>query len=174
MCWSSSSTPTAGRPTAFGALPKYSPPSQTPSEYRPISITPILSKIFERLLVKCLFSFVNRLNVLPSTQFGLRKGLGICDALLHLIHDLQLALDKGFESRVVSSDFSSALDSVNHAGLIFKLQSIGVGGLLLNILILFLFNNNACSVLLSMVFIAHLPQFVLVSPRIVSWDRFFL
>ena len=42
---------------------------------RPISITPILSKIFERLLVKRLFSFVNRLNVLPPTQFGFRKAL---------------------------------------------------------------------------------------------------
>ena len=105
------SFPVCWRTANITALPKFSTPSQTPSKYRPISITPILSKIFERLLVKRLFSFVNRLNILPSTQFGFRKGLGTCDALLHLTHDLQLALDKDFESRVVSLEFSSAFDS---------------------------------------------------------------
>ena len=95
------SFPVCWRTANITALPKFSTPSQTPSKYRPISITPILSKIFERLLVKRLFSFVNRLNILPSTQFGFRKGLGTCDALLHLTHNLQFVLDKGFESRVV-------------------------------------------------------------------------
>ena len=112
------------------ALPKSPTLSQTPSEYRPTSITPILSKIFERLLVKRLYSFVNRLKVLPPTQFGFRMGLGSCD-VLHLTHDMQLALDEGFETILVSLDFSSAFDF--YAGLTFKLQSIGVGGLLLSI-----------------------------------------
>ena len=100
------------------------------------------------MLVKRFFSFLNRLKVLPLTRFGFRKGLDTCDALLHLTHDLQLALDKGFETRIVSLDFSSAFDSVNHAGLIFKLQSIGVSGLLLNILKQFLLNlknQNTCT-----------------------------
>ena len=114
------------------ALSKSSSPSQT-SEYRSISFIPILSNIFECLLVKHIFGFIDRSNVLPPTQFGFRKVLGTCDGLLHLTHDLQLALDKGFEARIVSLDFSSAFDSANHAGLIFKLQSIVVDGLLLNI-----------------------------------------
>ena len=37
-------------------LPKSSSPSQTPSEYRPISFTPILNKVFKRL-----FSFIDRI-----------------------------------------------------------------------------------------------------------------
>ena len=52
-----------------------------------------------------------------------------------------LLLDKDFETRIVSLGFSSAFDSVNHAGLIFKLQSIGVGGLLL-VLKQFLLNRQ--------------------------------
>ena len=55
---------------------------------------------------------------------------------------MQIAFDKGFEARIVSLDFSSAFDSVNHAGLLFKLQSIGVGCLLLNILKQFLLNRQ--------------------------------
>ena len=69
------SFPVCWRTANVTALPKSSTPFQNPSEYRPISITPILSKIFERLLVKRLFSFVNRLIVLPPTQFGFRKAL---------------------------------------------------------------------------------------------------
>ena len=116
------------------ALPKGSTPTTSPSEYRPISITPVLSKVFERLLAKRLFGYADHTMVLPDTQFGFRKGLGTCDALLFFSHDLQDALDHGFESRAVALDFSSAFDSVNHAGLLFKLKSMGVGGSFFNII----------------------------------------
>ena len=68
--------------------------------------------------------------------------MGTCNALFYLTHDLQLTLDKGFETRIVSLEFSSAFESVNHAGLLFKLQSIGVGGVLLSILKQFLSNRQ--------------------------------
>jgi hypothetical protein len=55
-----------------------------------------------------------------------------------LVHEMQSALDKGHESRLVSLDFSAAFDTVNHKGLIFKLQSFGVGGKVLSILTEFL------------------------------------
>ena len=56
---------------------------------------------------------------------------------------MQLALDKGFfGTRTISWDFIPAFDSVNHAGLIFKLQPIGVGGFLLNNLKQFLLNRQ--------------------------------
>ena len=52
-----------------------------------------------------------------------------------LNHKLQSVLDKNFESRLVSLDFSAALDTVNHKGLIFKLKSVSVGGKILSIFI---------------------------------------
>ena len=79
-------------------------------------------------------------DLLPPTQFGFRKGLGTTDALITLVHDLQLALDTQSEARVISLDFSSAFDVVNHEALLFKLQSLGIGGVLLSIFKLFLFN----------------------------------
>ena len=117
-------------------IPKGSSSSPSPNDYRPISITPILSKIFERLLAKRLSAYLR--PFLPETQFGFRKGLGTADALLLLNHELQSALDKNCESRLVSLDFSAAFDTVNHKGLIFKLKSVGVGGSILSILSEFL------------------------------------
>ena len=121
-------------------IPKGSSSSPSPNDYRPISITPILSKVFERLLAKRLSVYLK--PFLPKTQFGFRKGLGAADALLLLNHELQSALDTNCESRLVSLDFSAAFDTVNHKGLIFKLKSVGIGGNILSILTEFLTNRQ--------------------------------
>ena len=43
--------------------------------YRPISILPIFSKIFEKIVFKQLYNFLNKFNLLHSAQFGFRKKL---------------------------------------------------------------------------------------------------
>ena len=58
------------------------PPSSSASNYRPISLTPILSMVFERLVSVRLGRFMERRGVLPTTQFAYKKGLGTCDAVL--------------------------------------------------------------------------------------------
>ena len=58
------------------------PSSSSVANYRQISITPVLSKVFERLVSVRLGRFIERNGELPTTQFAYRKGLGICDALL--------------------------------------------------------------------------------------------
>ena len=65
-------------------------PSSSVSNYRPISLTPILSKVFERLVSVRLGRFMECRGVLPTTQFADRKGLGACDALLCVAHTLHL------------------------------------------------------------------------------------
>ena len=107
--------------------------SCNPKDYRPISITPILSKVFERVLAHRLSSFIESEGVLPSTQFGYRKGLGTTDALLTMSTDIQSALKEGMEVRAVAIDFSAAFDKVNHKGVLFNLQNIGVGGKFLDL-----------------------------------------
>ena len=68
------------------------PPSSFVANYRPISITSVLSKVFERLVSVRLGRFMERNGVLSTTQFAYRKGLGTCDALLCVSHTLQSAL----------------------------------------------------------------------------------
>ena len=101
--------------------------------YRPISITPVLSKVFERLIALRFGCFLERSGVLPSHQYSYRKRLGTCDALLYIICAGQLELDRGGELAFVQIDFSAAFDRVNHGGLVFKLREAGVGGLILKV-----------------------------------------
>ena len=63
-------------------------PSPSVANYRQISITPVLSKVFERLVAVRLGRFMEHCGVLPTTQFAYRKGLGTCDALLCMSHTL--------------------------------------------------------------------------------------
>ena len=60
-------------------IPK-GPPYFSVANYRPISITSVLSKMFEHLVSARLRRFMEGSGVLPTTQFVDRKGLGICDA----------------------------------------------------------------------------------------------
>ena len=108
-------------------IPK-GPPSSSVANHRPISITPILSKVFEHLVSVHLGRFIDCRGVLSTTQFTYRKGLGICDAILCAAHTLQSALEMRQETRMVQIDFSAAFNRVNHQGILFKLFSAGVGG----------------------------------------------
>ena len=69
------------------------PPSSSASNYRPISLTPILSKVFERLVSVRLGRVMEYRRGLPTTQFAYRKGLGTCDAIFCVSHTLQSDLD---------------------------------------------------------------------------------
>ena len=107
----------------------------------PLTITPVLSKVFERMLAKCLNNFAEKKNLFPNLQFGFRKGLGACDALLAITNFVQKAMDSGCKMHMVGLDFSTAFDRVNHKALIFRLRQLGVGGLFLSILTEFLSNR---------------------------------
>ena len=60
------------------------PPSSSASNYRPISLTPILYKVFKRLVSVRLWRFMECRSVLPTTQLHYWKGLGTCGALLYV------------------------------------------------------------------------------------------
>ena len=118
------------------------PPSSSVANYRPISITSILSKVFERLVSVRLGRFMERSGVRPTTQFAYRKGPGTCDALLYLSHTLQSALESGRNAKIVQIDFNAAFYRVNHLGILYKLCSVGIVGSVLSILTQFLSNRS--------------------------------
>ena len=135
-----SSFPACWRQANVTHIPK-GPLSSSVANYRPISITSVLSKVFERLRLVRLGRFVKCSCMLPTTQFAYRKGLGTCDALLRVSHTLQSAMESGQDSRIAQVDCSAAFDRVNYQGILYKLCSAGIGGSVLSILTPFLSNR---------------------------------
>ena len=125
------SFPACWRQDNVTQIPK-SPPSSSVENYRPISMTSVSSKVFERLVSVRLGRFMERSGVLPTTQFAYRQDLGTCDALLCVSHTLQSAFESGQEARIVQIDFSAAFDRVNNLGILYKLCSAGIGGSVLH------------------------------------------
>ena len=87
------------------------PPSSSVANYRPISITSVLSKVFERLVSDHLGQFMDCHGVLPTTQFAYQKSLVTCDALVHVPYTAE-CIGSGLEARIVQIYFSAAFDRV--------------------------------------------------------------
>ena len=76
------------------AIPKGAP-SPDRENCRPISVTPILSKVYEKLVSHKLFRFCEKCDFLPAAQVAYGNGLGCIDALITISHHHQKSLDTG-------------------------------------------------------------------------------
>ena len=91
--------------------------------YRPISILPVISKIFERMILQQVSAFV--INVISPFLCGFRKGYNTQHVLLRLMNKLNTSLDKRQKVGLFMMDLSKAFDFVPHDLLIAKLDAYG-------------------------------------------------
>ena len=93
------------------------------TNYRPVSVLPIVSKLFEKIMQKQINGFIS--NYLSPYLCGYRKGYNTQQALLALIEKWKKNLDdKGYGGAVLM-DLSKAFDTLNHGLLIAKLSAYG-------------------------------------------------
>ena len=84
------------------------------SNYRPISILPIFSKIFEKLIYNRLYNFFDKNNILYTKQFGFRRQHSTSHALNTATSTISRALDNNYKAMGIFIDFSKAFDTINH------------------------------------------------------------
>lgn len=97
----------------------------SPSDYRPISILPALSKCLERLVHQQMYNFIYQEQLLSDFQSGFRKGHSTATALLRVTDDVRLAMDCRKATLMVLIDFSKAFDCIYHPILYVKLRNLG-------------------------------------------------
>ena len=106
--------------------------------YRPISLTSHLCKLFERIVVTALVSYLNKADLFNKNQHGFRSGRSCLSQLLEHHQEILNALENGAGIDVVYLDFSKAFDRVDYKILLYKLKAIGITGNLLRWLAHFL------------------------------------
>jgi retron-type reverse transcriptase len=93
-----------------------------PNNYRPISILPTISKIFERHVANQLNEYFRKTNILHNHQSGFREHHSCQTALIRLVDSWLTNLDDGNIVGTVFIDFKKAFDLVDHEILLYKLR----------------------------------------------------
>ena len=101
------------------------------SNYHPISLTSVVSRILEHILTRSITVFVLQNNILYDGQHGFLQRRSPCTNLLESLNDWTLNVELGYQTVIVYVDFAKAYDTVSHNKLISKLHLYGIRGSLL-------------------------------------------
>ena len=99
-----------------------------PSNFRPISSLPYISKVYEKLMTNRILSFCNKYSIVYRKQFGFQPGLSTSNALIELTEQIYESLNNKNHQFTILIDIKKAFDSVNQNILLEKLSSYGFRG----------------------------------------------
>ena len=94
--------------------------------YRPISILPVVSKIFEKSATTQLINYLEKYTLLSPFQHAYRKYHSTVTCLFELLNLIYEKLDNKKMVAIVSLDLSKAFDSINHKLLVQKLENLNL------------------------------------------------
>ena len=112
------------------------------SNYRPISVLNVFSKVFERFLLNQMVPYLD--NVLSTYLPAYRKGYSCQHVLLRLIVKWRQCLDQNKVVGAILIDFSKAFDALPHDLLIAKLNAYGFSKQALKIILSYLSGRKQC------------------------------
>ena len=94
------------------------------SNYRPVSLLSNIEKIFEKLMYKRLYTFLNSNNIIYNLQFGFRQQYSTSQALINIMENIRKALDDRNVGCGVFVDLQKAFDTLDHQMLLVEFQMI--------------------------------------------------
>lgn len=117
-----------------------------PNNYRQITLIPILSKLFEKCMLKRLLNYCDKYKIISNEQFGFQKRKSTSLAIFTLIRTVLTNLNNNYFTTGLFFDLSKAFDFVAHDLLLHKLQKMGIRGLALQWIITYLTGRQQCVV----------------------------
>ena len=99
-----------------------------PENYRPVSLTSVISKLLEHIICRNLLQHFEANKVLTTRNHGFRSGYSCETQLAVTFDELTKNFEQGLQTDVAILDFSKAFDTVPHDKLIHKLNTYGVRG----------------------------------------------
>ena len=112
------------------------------SNYRPISVLPIFSKILEKCIYNRLYSFISKCNIINNNQYGFRAGHSTSSALVNFVQKVVRAIDNKEILIGLFLDLSKAFDTLDHQILLNKLHLYGIRGSVLDLFKSYLTNRK--------------------------------
>ena len=124
----SSCFPNCWKSAKITPIPKTNRPG-SPSDYRPISVLPVISKVFEKILYSQILGHIEQMHLLIPFQSGFRPGHSCATALLKVTDDCRAIIEEYGSAILVLLDFKNAFGSVDHSILVRKLHDLmGLSG----------------------------------------------
>lgn len=105
-------------------IPKSNSNKQRVGNYRPITLLPVLGKLYEKVIKTMLTPHIEQ--HIPNFQFGFRKERSTIHPLTILVSNAQNATLKSYKTSAISLDIEKAFDSIWHKALLYKLYKLGV------------------------------------------------
>ena len=96
--------------------------------YWPISLLPNINKMFEKIMCKRVYDFVEDKKILYDLQFGFRASHSTSHALIDITEDIRSAIDGNMFALGAFIDLQKAFDTVDHEILLTKLYHYGIRG----------------------------------------------
>ena len=110
--------------------------------YRPVSVLPVCSKIFEKCIHSQMSKFLEEKNLLSQTQFGFRKQRNTESAATLFLDQIHMNMNDGLMTGAIFVDLSKAFDTLSHSQIIENLTSYGIHDKEKDLLVDYLFNRE--------------------------------